>query len=376
LAQKQKPAEQLNREQEDVLKSIRVSRIILPLLIGVGAVAYLIWKQFDPEEFSSIEWTGRAMLWMLGAVGLAAIRHLAYAYRLRLLSGHFLSWRKSIELIFIWEFSSAVSPTSLGGSAVAFFILAQEKLSAARTATIVLYTIVVDSIFLLGSLPILYLIFGAGIMRPEAEGYFDVGGWGVYFLIAYAVMMGYSLLFFYGLFINPAQIGRLLIALTRFRPLRRFRIQAIETGAGMKIASEELSRQGRMFHLKAMIATALAWVPRFALLNFLIIAFIPELPLDFMTQFGLYARLETMFFIIAFSPTPGGAGLIELLFNGFLTDYVTKPTVSTTIATLWRVVSYWIYVLAGAIIIPNWLQGVLRNRRERKRQKDSQEVSH
>jgi hypothetical protein len=40
------------------------------------------------------------------------------------------------------------------------------------------------------------------------------------------------------------------------------------------------------------------------------------------------------------------------------------------------VVSYWIYVLAGAIIIPNWLQGVLRNRRERKRQKDSQEVSH
>ncbi len=125
-----------------------------------------------------------------------------------------------------------------------------------------------------------------------------------------------------------------------------------------------------------MIATALAWIPRFALLNFLIIAFIPELPLDFMTQFGLYARLETMFFIIAFSPTPGGAGLIELLFNGFLTDYVTKPTVSTTIATLWRVVSYWIYVLAGAIIIPNWLQGVLRNRRERKRQKDSQEVSH
>lgn len=368
LAKEKETREGFTSEQEDVLKSIRVSRIFLPLAIGLGAIGYLVWKQFDLEEFSSIEWTYRALFWMMGAVALAVLRHASYAYRLRLLSGNFFSWRKSIELIFIWEFSSAVSPTSLGGSAVAFFILAQEKLTAARTATIVLYTIVLDSIFLLGTLPMLFLFFGAGIMRPGAVGYLDVGAWGAYFLFAYSLMFAYSLVFYYGLFVNPAQIGRFLNAVTRFRLFHRFKRQAAELGAGMQIASEELSRQGKPFHLKALAATALAWIPRFALLNFLIIAFIPEIPLNLISQFGLYARLETMFFIIAFSPTPGGAGLIELLFNGFLTDYVTNPTVSTTIATLWRLISYWVYVLAGALIIPNWIQGILRERRMRRRE--------
>ena len=73
---------------------------------------------------------------------------------------HYILWKKCIELIFIWEFSSAVSPTSVGGSAVAFFVLAQEKLSTAKTATIVLYTVVLDTIFFVGTLPILFAFFG------------------------------------------------------------------------------------------------------------------------------------------------------------------------------------------------------------------------
>ena len=36
------------------------------------------------------------------------------------------SWPKSMELIVLWEFASAVSPTSIGGSGVALFLLAQE----------------------------------------------------------------------------------------------------------------------------------------------------------------------------------------------------------------------------------------------------------
>ena len=176
---KQDTLEQFTDEQQEALKSIRLSRIIFPVAIGVAAVGWLLWRQFDPEEFAEIEWTFRAWFWIGMAVVLAVIRHLAYAHRLRLLSDGAFSWRKSIELIFIWEFSSAVSPTSLGGSAVAFFILSQEKLSTAKTATIVLYTIVLDSVFLLGTLPILFLLFGSSIMRPDAGSFAEAGGWGV-----------------------------------------------------------------------------------------------------------------------------------------------------------------------------------------------------
>ncbi|MCB0624860.1 MAG: flippase-like domain-containing protein, partial [Saprospiraceae bacterium] len=138
MSQEELIEKEFTEEQQDVLKSIRLNRVILPILLGVGVVIYLLWRQFDPEEFAKIDWTRHTLFWVLATVGLLIVRHLSYATRLRILSNREFSWRKCIELIFIWEFSSAVSPTSVGGSAVAFFVLAQEKLSTAKTATIVL----------------------------------------------------------------------------------------------------------------------------------------------------------------------------------------------------------------------------------------------
>jgi len=77
----------------------------------------------------------------------------------------------------------------------------------------------------------------------------------------------------------------------------------------------------------------------------------------------LYARLESMFVIIAFSPTPGGAGFVETLFKDFLTDFVDgNATSALVIATCWRLMTYYLYLFAGAIILPNWLRGVVRRR--------------
>ena len=184
----QETLDNFSDEQQETLKSIRVSRIILPVLIGIVAVGYMLWRQFDPAEFAKINWTAHTLLWVFATLLLLITRHLAYATRLRILSEKEFSWRKCIELIFIWEFSSAVSPTSIGGSAVAFFVLAQEKLSTAKTATIVLYTVVLDSIFFIGSLPILFLLFGTHMIRPDVNRLGDLGAWGFYFLFAYCTI--------------------------------------------------------------------------------------------------------------------------------------------------------------------------------------------
>lgn len=346
-----------------MLNSIKPSRIILPVLLGLMAVAYLLWRQFNPEEFARIRWTSHTFFWIGITVLIIIIRHLAYATRLRVLSQGAFSWWKCIELIFIWEFSSAVSPTSVGGSAVAFFVLSQEKLATAKTATIVLYTIVLDGLFFIGTLPFLYLLFGTDMIRPDVRSIQDLGGWGGYFLFAYGLMATYTAVFYYGLFRSPIQIKRLLFRMSGLRFLRRFRRKWIELGNEMIIASRELRKKRWPFHVGAFLATAIAWSCRFILLNCLIIAFIQGISLDFWTQFGLYARLETMFVIIAFSPTPGGAGFVEVLFGGFLTDYVDSETRATVISTLWRLLSYYSYLLAGAIVIPNWIRQRLNERR-------------
>lgn len=355
--------ERLSEEQRDTLRSIRPSRIILPILLGIAAVAYLLWQNFNPEEFARISWTRHTFFWISGTVGIIVVRHLAYATRLRILSQGAFSWWKCIELIFIWEFSSAVSPTSIGGSAVAFFVLSQERLATAKTATIVLYTIVLDGLFFVMTVPLLYLFFGTDMIRPEVSRFQDLGVWGGYFLFAYSLMATYTILFYYGLFQQPVQFKRFLFWSSRLRFLRRFRKKWIQLGNEMVVASGELKQKRWFFHWGAFLATATAWSCRFLLLNCLIVAFIPGLSLDFLTQSGLYARLETMFVIIAFSPTPGGAGFVEVLFGGFLTDYVNNETYATVISTLWRLLSYYSYLLAGALIIPNWVRQRWNERR-------------
>ena len=62
--------EEFTEEQQEVLRSIRVSRIILPILLGIGVVAYLFWKQFDPEDFANISWNRHVTFWVLASLTL------------------------------------------------------------------------------------------------------------------------------------------------------------------------------------------------------------------------------------------------------------------------------------------------------------------
>ncbi len=350
-------------EEQEALQSIKVSRIILPILIGAGVVIYLFLTHFNWEEFQQISWTSNTWFWVSIATILLIIRHLAYAIRLRILSEGFFSWRKCIELIFIWEFSSAVSPTSVGGSAVALFVLAQEKLASAKVTAIVLFTAVLDTIFFIGTLPILFFFFGTNMIRPDMQQLNDLDGWGYTFLGAYVLMACYGSLFFYGLFIKPQGVGYFLRWVTKFWPFQRFQEKADQLGKDFIIASKEMKSKHWTYHIGGFLATATAWSCRFLLVNCLIIGLIATTKTDFWSQFALYARLETMYVVMAISPTPGGVGFAEILFNGFLTDYVTDETVSSVIAIIWRLMTYYLYLFVGAIIIPNWLRQRLNERK-------------
>lgn len=354
---------------------MRASRIILPVLIGVGVVGYLFYRQFDPAEWAAIEWTGATLAWIGVSVSLLVVRHLAYALRLYILSeGDFPYW-KCIQLIFIWEFSSAVSPTSVGGSAVALFVLSQEKLNAARTATLVLYTVVLDAAFFVFTLPVLFALLGPVMIYPGAESFGDLRGWGITFLVAYGAMAIYGAFLAWGLFLRPHRIRQLLYAISRWRWLRRFRQNLRRLGDDMVSASRHMRGKPVAWHLGAFASTAVAWSFRFLLLSALFLAF-TGVSFDAFTQTALYARLESMFVIIAFSPTPGGAGFVETLFERFLTDFVDgNSTSALVIATVWRAFTYYLYLFAGVVVIPAWLRGVIAYRARRRHLSEAERAS-
>lgn len=361
--------QQFTEEQNDVLESISLKRIILPVLLGLGVVIYLLVRQFDPQVLFQIEWTNHILFWVLGAIGFLILRHLAYALRLWILTNHFFSFTKCIQLIFIWEFSSAVSPTSVGGSAVALFMLSQEKLKAAKTATIVLYTVVLDTFFFILGIPILVSILGFIVIAPNAHSFGDIKGWGVVFLTTYAIMFSYGVLFFYGLFRSPKRIKSLLLWICNWAWTRKWYNYAEKLGDDIILASREIWRQEWHYHLGAILTTITAWSSRFLLLNCLILAFMTNMEFNLWEQFNIYARIKSMYVITSMSPTPGTAGVAEAAFGKHLEDIVTVSSIAILIAVIWKLLTYYSYLIIGAIVIPAWMRGLLKKRKKKNKTK-------
>lgn len=352
---------ELNQEEQKVLDSVKFSKIVIPILLGLLVVGYLIYTQLDLDELQKVNWNSHLFFWISMAILMYVLRHLFYSWRLKLLSNDVFSWTKSIELIFIWEFSSAVSPTSIGGSAVALFFLAQEKISNAKSATIVFYTIVLDTLYSILSLIGLYFIFGSSMIRPNAKVLSDLDGMGYTFFAVLFFMTAYGTVFFYGLFVNPKPIKNILLWLSKRKILKRFKDELVKTSKDIVISSNELSQQSMVYHVKAFLSTCGAWTTRFLAINF-IIAGIVGINFNWMDHLLMIGRGEVMHVITAFSPTPGGAGIAEIIFGGFFSDFISEG-LSLLAAVFWRLISYYPYLIVGVIIIPVWLRKVLNRRR-------------
>jgi len=343
---------------QDLEKSTNLWRVMIPVVIGIVAVVFLLWKQYDPSELKNIQWTRATAFWIFIAILLLIGRHLAYAFRLRTLSDGAFSWKKAIQLIFIWEFSSAVSPTSLGGSAVALVVLSQEKLKTAQVASIVLYTVVLDTAFFIFTLPVLLWIIGPEMIQPGLESIWGASGVAKTFLFAYCGMLVYGGFFAYGLFINPQTLRRFLRWIARLPFINRWQDSINRTADDLVRAARVMLRANWKYHANAAFATVIAWSFRFLILSSVMLAFSSLISLDFWTQLNIYGRLQSMFVLIAFSPTPGGSGFVEYIFTEYLQDYAGSQALVS--AVVWRFLSYYFYLIAGLFIVPAWIRGVMR----------------
>ncbi len=348
----------LETKGNSIAESIKLSRILIPTLLGLGVVGYMMYSQLDLDELEKVNWSSSTSFWISMALLMYVLRHIFYAFRLQVMTSKAFKFWKSMELIVIWEFASAISPTSVGGSGVALLLLAQEKLSGAKTVAVVLYSMVLDTIFFVLSLPLLFFTVGAIIIRPDMTSISDLDGYGLTFILVLVAMVAYGGIFFYGLFINPNATKRFLLLLSKIPFLKRFKKNLRKTAMDIVISSEELQSQKFSFHLKAFANTAGAWITRFLAINFIIMAFVGANAFGWWDQLVMYARGETMHVITAFSPTPGGAGIAEYLFGGFYSDFIPLG-IATLIALVWRLITYYPYLILGALVIPNWIRKIM-----------------
>ena len=77
------------------LSKIRLSNAFYPILIGLGAVGYMLWKDFDIQVFSGITFSWHMVFWLVMAVVFMFGRDIGYIIRIRILSNNQLSWRQA-----------------------------------------------------------------------------------------------------------------------------------------------------------------------------------------------------------------------------------------------------------------------------------------
>jgi uncharacterized protein (TIRG00374 family) len=348
-----------------VLKALSVRRIILPIILGLAAAAWGIASDFDINAFRSIKWSWNSTFWIIMAALMGVIRDLAYIGRIRVLTDSQISWYRCFIIIMLWEFASALTPGLLGGGFfVAIFILNREKVNMGKSITAVLYSSFLDGLFLAVMGPLVYFLIGKenlfSNINPETLGQLQFLGPMYYtFWVVYFIILAYKLLVAYALFINPKTIQWLLLKIFSIPFLQRWKPGAIETGEQLLIASKGLKHKNFRYWFLSLGTTFISWTARYSIVNCLVLAIHPA-PVD---NLILYGRQVVMGIIILVSPTPGGAGLAEVVFSKYLADFIPMGLADAS-ALLWRLMSYYPYLVAGAIILPGWLQHVFGKHHE------------
>lgn len=360
----------MSEKPEKILRSISPSKVLLPIIIGFGIVGYLLYREWNGEALSLLTFSWFMLIFILLSFVMMALRDIGYMIRLRILSDNDISWRKSFNIIMLWEFASAVSPSAVGGTTVATYFIYKEGINLGRSTAIVLATAFLDELYFLIMFPLMYIIVGTaalfavgGNVYTDPSALFD-NKYFYFAIIGYGIKFLFDLFIAYGLFINPVGIKKTLIFIFKFPLLKRWRTGAENTGNDLVIASEVLRKKSFLFWIKAFVATFISWTARYWVVNLLLLALIFGLPtldnhilFNFSEHILIFARQLVMWIMMLVMPSPGGSGFAEAVFSDYLGQFIPIGFV-TIMAFLWRLVSYYPYLFMGVFVLPRWVKRV------------------
>src|SRR4030043_1402965 len=102
-----------------LVSKLKPGKIIIPIMIGLVVVAWFISREVDADILSKLHFTWNSVFWLFVAWCCMIGRDLGYMIRIRILSENDLTWRQAFRVIMLWEFTSAITPSTVGGTALA-----------------------------------------------------------------------------------------------------------------------------------------------------------------------------------------------------------------------------------------------------------------
>jgi uncharacterized protein (TIRG00374 family) len=308
-------------------------------------------KETLSDVIKTIVWTKKSLVFLLGALICIGLRDLFYILRIRILSDGELSWKSSFHSIMLWEFASALSPGVMSGAAVAMFILNRERIPLGKSTAMVMVTAMLDNLFFALMIPLVFLIYGSNSIFPESSALEKV------FWLGYSGLLLVFVFFLLAIFF-PNLVPSVLRIVTLLPLIRRWKEKADRLASDIRISASEIKlfRPKRWFLL--LVTTFGSWISRFLVVNLLMAAF---LKLSSLTHFLILSKQFILWLFMRMSPTPGGSGVAEFMFGELMAPFGGSALLILGLAFVWRILSYYGYLVIGSFILPRWLGKINRS---------------
>ena len=221
--------------------------------IGLVVIAGMMIREFDVEVLSRIELSPRFFLGVGLAVLLFAVQNLMLTLRFRHLCQRKLSIAEAFRINVLCEFTSAVTPSAVGGSGLAFVYLNREGISMGRSIFTMFAALLADEAFLAISCCLLYfcvpshLLFSladrVGISTDTTNEWVK-GGVQVVFIVSTLIVVVWTAILNLLLLHRPQILGWVLKGCCKIPFLRRFLPKVEKFSEEMTMASEEAKLEG------------------------------------------------------------------------------------------------------------------------------------
>lgn len=324
---------------------------MLPVAIGIAAVVWLFCRDFSADTWRRLTFDWHTAV----ALALAALfvigRDFGLAWRFHTIASTDLTWRRAVRVDLMCAFTSAITPSAVGGSALAVFYLNREGVSVGRATTLTLTTLFLDELFFVVFCPILVLLIPSEMLFNVGGGDLFLRSVQVVFWLVYAGIVAYTALLFMGIIARPQWVAHVIDRMFRIRLLRRWHPKAVAMTDNMVSTSAWVKRQSLRWWGNVFGATVVSWFSRYFVVNALMWGFVPAAP-------GLlvFGRQFVVWVLLMVSPTPGGSGVSEWLFTNYYGDLIGDAGIAILLATIWRILSYYLYLAAGACLLPGYFK--------------------
>lgn len=331
-------------------------KTLIPVAIGLGVVVWLFVREFNPADLGRISWNMHTMLAIVAAWIFMGGREFGLAWRFRIMTDRELSWRQSLKVTMLCEFTSAITPTTAGGSALSMVFMNREGIAMGRGVSIMMSTLFLDELFFVLACPIVLLLVPYQLVFGFGGNDFTLGVRAAFWIV-YGGICLWTALLFWGIFVKPIAVKNALLRLFGFRWIRRWRGKVAELADNMVLTSQDLRTRSMLWWFEAMGSTITSWLCRYLVVNALFWGFAAGA-----SQIIVLARQFVVWTLLTVSPTPGGSGVSEWLFTNYYGDMLHDTSVVLVIAVMWRIISYYVYLAVGAFMVPSWIRGIKKSK--------------